>query len=53
MRKVLGALARHPSGRIGLVIITLYLLAAILGSIGLTPHNPLKLFAIDRLKVWH
>lgn len=50
MRKVLGALARHPSGRIGLVIISVYLIVAILGALSLTPHNPLKLFAIDRLK---
>lgn len=50
MRKVLGALLRHPSGRIGLVIIAVYLIAAIVGAVGLTPHNPLKLFAIDRLK---
>lgn len=50
MRKVLGALARHPSGRIGLVIISVYLILAILGALSLTPHNPLKLFAIDRLK---
>lgn len=50
MGKILSALFRHPSGRIGLVIIGLYLLAAILGTLGLTPHDPLKLFAIDRLK---
>jgi peptide/nickel transport system permease protein len=50
MRNLLAALFRHPSGRIGLVIIGLYLLAAILGTAGLTPHDPLKLFAIDRLK---
>lgn len=50
MAKLFLALFRHPSGRIGLAIIGLYLLAAILGSIGLTPHDPLKLFAIDRLK---
>lgn len=50
MGKLFQALFRHPSGRIGLVIIGLYLLAAILGAAGLTPHDPLKLFAIDRLK---
>lgn len=50
MRKMLSSLFRHPSGRIGLVIIGFYLLAAILGTLGLTPHDPLKLFAIDRLK---
>ncbi|SMQ85360.1 peptide/nickel transport system permease protein [Devosia lucknowensis] len=50
MGKLFAALLRHPSGRIGVVIIGLYLLAAILGTAGLTPHDPLKLFAIDRLK---
>lgn len=50
MAKMLTALFRHPSGRIGLVIIGFYLLAALLASLGLTPHDPLKLFAIDRLK---
>lgn len=50
MRKLFAALLRHPSGRIGLAIISLYLLAAILGTLGLTPHDPLKMFAIDRLK---
>ena len=50
MGKMLSSLFRHPSGRIGLVIIGFYLLAAILGTLGLTPHDPLKLFAIDRLK---
>ena len=44
------ALLRHPSGRIGVVIIGFYLLIALLAALGLTPHNPLKLFAINRLK---
>lgn len=50
MGTFVSSLLRHPSGRIGLVIIALYLLAALLGTLGLTPHDPLKLFAIDRLK---
>lgn len=50
MKSLFAALFRHPSGRIGLFIIGLYLLAAILGTAGFTPHDPLKLFAIDRLK---
>ncbi|MBJ3786056.1 ABC transporter permease [Devosia sediminis] len=50
MGKLFSALFRHPSGRIGLVIIGLYLIIAVLGMLGLTPHDPLKLFAIDRLK---
>lgn len=48
--KLVSALFRHPSGRIGVVIIGLYLIIAILGTLGFTPHDPLKLFAIDRLK---
>lgn len=50
MKSLFAALFRHPSGRIGLFIIGLYLLAAILGTAGFTPYDPLKLFAIDRLK---
>ncbi|QYO78177.1 ABC transporter permease [Devosia salina] len=50
MGKLFSALFRHPSGRIGLVIIGIYVLAAILGTLGLTPHDPLKMFPIDRLK---
>jgi len=48
--RLLAALFRHPSGRIGLTIIVLYLVAAILGALGLTPHNALKQFPLDRLK---
>ena len=47
---ILRALMRHPSGRIGVVIIGLYLLVALAALVGLTPHSPLKMFAIDRLK---
>jgi len=50
MIRVLGALFRHPSGRIGLVIIGLYLSIALLGALGLTPHPALKQFMVDRLK---
>ncbi|KKC35557.1 diguanylate cyclase [Devosia epidermidihirudinis] len=48
--RILSALFRHPSGRIGVIIIGLYLLAALLAALGLTPHNALKMFAIDRMK---
>ena len=48
--RLLAALFRHPSGRIGLTIIVLYLAAALLGALGLTPHNALKQFPLDRLK---
>jgi peptide/nickel transport system permease protein len=50
MGKILSALIRHPSGRIGMVIIGIYLIAAVLGALGLTPHGALKQFMIDRLK---
>ena len=50
MRRFFSAILRHPSGRIGLVIVLLYLVLAVLGAVGLTPHNPLKPFPIDRLK---
>lgn len=48
--RLLRAIFAHPSGRIGAAIIVLYLLAAGLGAVGLTPHNALKQFPIDRLK---
>ncbi|MBI4921096.1 MAG: ABC transporter permease [Devosia nanyangense] len=47
--RILGAIARHPSGRIGAAIIAVYLLAAVLGAFGITPHDPLQQFRIDRL----
>ncbi|WP_323013981.1 ABC transporter permease [Devosia sp.] len=50
MKKALAALIRHPSGRIGLFIVGLYLIIAIMGAVGLTPHNPLQQFMLDRLK---
>lgn len=46
----LAALFQHPSGRIGAAIIALYLGAAILGVLGLTPHDALQQFPADRLK---
>jgi peptide/nickel transport system permease protein len=47
--RILRAIALHPSGRIGAVIILIYLIAAVLGALGLTPHSPLQQFRIDRL----
>jgi peptide/nickel transport system permease protein len=47
---LLKAVLRHPSGRIGAAIILVFLILAGLGAIGLTPHNPLKQFVVDRLK---
>jgi len=48
--EVLKAVWRHPTGRIGAGIIVLFLVLAGLGVAGLTPHNPLKQYVIDRLK---
>ncbi|RYE48696.1 MAG: ABC transporter permease [Hyphomicrobiales bacterium] len=47
---LLKAVLRHPSGRIGAAIILVFLVLAGLGAVGLTPHNPLKQFVVDRLK---
>jgi peptide/nickel transport system permease protein len=48
--RMLRAIFSHPSGRIGAAIIIVYLIAAGLGAVGLTPHNALRQFPIDRLK---
>ncbi|MFK0689677.1 ABC transporter permease [Mesorhizobium sp. IMUNJ 23033] len=47
--RVLSAIFAHTSGRIGGFIVGLYLLLAVLGLLGLTPHNPLMQYRIDRL----
>ncbi|WP_193335780.1 ABC transporter permease [Devosia beringensis] len=47
---MLRALIAHPSGRIGVVIIGLYLLAALCAGLGLTPHDALQMFTLNRLK---
>ncbi|CAN7320448.1 diguanylate cyclase [Devosia sp. Root413D1] len=47
---LLKAVWRHPSGRIGAAIIFIFLVLAGLGVVGLTPHDPLKQFVVDRLK---
>ena len=39
----------HPSGRIGGLIVLVYLLIALLAVLGLTPHDPLMQYRIDRL----
>lgn len=50
MMRILRAIAAHPSGRVGAAIILIYLLAAMLGALGLTPHDALQQFRVDRLK---
>lgn len=47
---ILKAIARHPSGRIGGTIVLAYLILALCGWLGLTPHDPLQQFRIDRLQ---
>lgn len=47
---VLHALARHPAGRVSLVIIGLLSVAALLGLMGLTPHDPLGQDRLARLQ---
>jgi peptide/nickel transport system permease protein len=47
--RTLKAIFAHTSGRIGGVIVGLYVLLAVLGMLGLTPHNPLAQDRIHRL----
>ncbi|CAN7275537.1 ABC transporter permease [Aminobacter sp. LjRoot7] len=47
--RVVKAIFSHPSGRIGGAIVLAYLLVALAGAAGLTPHDPLMQYRIDRL----
>ncbi|TRC79610.1 ABC transporter permease [Mesorhizobium sp. WSM4307] len=47
--RILRAIFGHGSGRIGGVIVGIYVMIAILGLLGLTPHNPITQFRVDRL----
>ncbi|WP_454855641.1 ABC transporter permease [Rhizobium binxianense] len=47
--RFLRAIFGHASGRIGGVIVCLYVVIAILGMLGITPHDPLMQYRIDRL----
>jgi peptide/nickel transport system permease protein len=47
--RLVRAVFRHPSGRLGGAIVVVYLLLALLGSFGLTPHDPLMQYRLDRL----
>lgn len=47
--RILKSIFSHPSGRIGGAIVLVYLLVALLGAVGLTPHDPLMQYRIDRL----
>jgi peptide/nickel transport system permease protein len=48
--RLLQALVAHPSGRIGAAIIAFYLALALLAAAGLTPHDPLMQYRVDRLQ---
>lgn len=48
--RIVKAIASHPTGRIGAFIILLYLALAACGVGGLTPHDPLQQFRVDRLQ---
>lgn len=43
------AIFSHPSGRIGGAIVLAYVLLGVLGGFGLTPHDPLMQYRLDRL----
>ncbi|MGV1792794.1 ABC transporter permease [Rhizobium sp. A37_96] len=47
--RIVRAIFGHMSGRIGGIIVLLYILLAILGALGVTPHDPLTQNRIDRL----
>lgn len=48
--RIIGTLFRHSAGRIGLVIIGVLTVVAILGLLGLTPHDPLAQDRLARLQ---
>lgn len=48
--RITGAFLRHSAGRIGLVIIGVLTVAAVLGLLGLTPHDPLAQDRLARLQ---
>lgn len=47
--RMLKSIFAHPSGRIGGAIVLVYLVVALCGAFGLTPHDPLMQYRIDRL----
>lgn len=50
MTPLLRDILRHPSGRIGATIVVVFLLAALLAELGLTPYDPLGQDRLARLK---
>ncbi|WEX11253.1 ABC transporter permease [Chelativorans sp. AA-79] len=47
--RMLKAIFSHTSGRIGGAIVLVYLAVAVLAMLGITPHDPLMQYRIDRL----
>jgi len=47
--RIVKAIFGHMSGRIGGIIVLIYILLAVLGTLGVTPHDPLMQNRIDRL----
>lgn len=47
--QIVKAISGHMSGRIGGTIVIIYILLAVLGTLGVTPHDPLTQNRIDRL----
>jgi peptide/nickel transport system permease protein len=50
MKQLFIDIARHPSGRIGMAIVALFVLAGVMGEAGLTPYDPLGQDRIARLQ---
>ena len=50
MIELLKDIARHPSGRIGLIIVAGFILAGLLGELGLSPYDPLAQDRIARMQ---
>lgn len=48
--QIVRSVLAHPSGRIGGLIVLVYLIVACLGYFGFTPHDPLLQHRIDRLR---
>jgi len=47
--RTLKSIFAHPSGRIGGAIVLVYLIVALFGAFGFTPHDPLMQYRLDRL----
>jgi peptide/nickel transport system permease protein len=48
--RAIGQMVRTATGALGIVIVTIYVLVALFGALGLTPYSPLEQHRIDRLQ---